>query len=91
VLNGRIGINSNKMNTIAVPELLNLSMGTWIFSLTLASVVYFTMSNIRRARSATYPYPPGPPREPLIGSMRSFPKDHFFERFDEWATTYGTI
>ncbi|PVF98743.1 cytochrome P450 [Serendipita vermifera] len=39
----------------------------------------------------THPLPPGPPREPFIGCLRSFPKDHFYERFCEWAQRYGNI
>jgi hypothetical protein len=34
-------------------------------------------------------YPPGPTRLPFIKTLRSFPKDHFFRRFCEWATVYG--
>ncbi|PVF92950.1 cytochrome P450 [Serendipita vermifera] len=29
--------------------------------------------------------------EPLIACLRSFPKDHFFQRFCEWAALYGDI
>jgi hypothetical protein len=37
-----------------------------------------------------YPsYPPGPPRDFIIGALRSFPKGEFLERFCEWAETYG--
>jgi hypothetical protein len=34
-------------------------------------------------------YPPGPPRDPLLGALRSFPKGHFLDGFCEWADTYG--
>ncbi|PVG01722.1 cytochrome P450 [Serendipita vermifera] len=42
-------------------------------------------------KGTQFAYPPGPPREILIGSLRSFPKDHFFRQFCQWAETYGEI
>jgi hypothetical protein len=41
------------------------------------------------SRRADRPYPPGPPRDFLIGALRSFPKGQFTEHFCEWARTYG--
>jgi hypothetical protein len=41
------------------------------------------------SRRAGKPYPPGPPRDFLIGTLRSFPKGQFTEHFCEWARTYG--
>ncbi|PVF97319.1 cytochrome P450 [Serendipita vermifera] len=41
--------------------------------------------------SNTLSYPPGPPREFLIGAMRSYSKDFPLKRFNEWAATYGEI
>jgi hypothetical protein len=40
-------------------------------------------------KKAAGPYPPGPPRDFLIGTLRSFPKDKLLERFREWALLYG--
>jgi hypothetical protein len=36
------------------------------------------------------PYPPGPKRYPMIGSVLSFPKNRMYEKFTEWYETYGT-
>jgi hypothetical protein len=41
-------------------------------------------------RPSPHPYPPGPPRDPLLGALRVFPKDRFVDRFCEWAKAYGT-
>jgi hypothetical protein len=63
-------------------------------SLTVASLGYFTINRLQNAisrKNIQYAYPPGPLREPLIGSMRSFPRERFFERFREWAAEYGKV
>jgi hypothetical protein len=64
------------------------------FSLSVASLIYLAIKGVHSIYSGkqkTYLYPPGPPRDPLIGAIRSFPKDHFHERLVEWAGTYGMI
>jgi hypothetical protein len=40
-------------------------------------------------RRDSHIYPPGPPREFLIGTLRSFPMGLFVDGFCEWAKTYG--
>jgi hypothetical protein len=61
-------------------------------SLMVASLGYFTIKGLRMLlqRGETLSLPPGPPRELLLGAMRSYPKGHPLERFNEWAITYGT-
>jgi hypothetical protein len=63
-------------------------------ALTAGSVGYAALKALQYTFSrnqATIPYPPGPTREPLIGTLRSFPKDHFFRHFCEWAESYGKL
>ncbi|PVF97216.1 cytochrome P450 [Serendipita vermifera] len=82
------------MNHIFPSPLVDSPIKTAVVSLGLASLCYLTVTKIQNAvtkRNDKHAYPPGPPREPLIGAMRSFPKDRFFQRFDEWADTYGDI
>ncbi|PVF93570.1 cytochrome P450 [Serendipita vermifera] len=63
-------------------------------SLTVITLSYFAIrglpSNLFK-KSHSRSYPPGPPREFLIGAMRSFPKDRFLDTFCDWARTYGGI
>jgi hypothetical protein len=35
-------------------------------------------------------YPPGPPQDPIIGHLRSFPKDDLYGTFNKWQKMYGT-
>ncbi|PVF93586.1 cytochrome P450 [Serendipita vermifera] len=63
-------------------------------SLASAILGYFAVKGLRSLfskRIGPHSYPPGPPRNFLIGAMRSFPKGNFFECFNEWATIYGEI
>ncbi|PVF92647.1 cytochrome P450 [Serendipita vermifera] len=36
-------------------------------------------------------YPPGPPKDPLIGNLRQFPKDNWWSVFNQWQKEYGDI
>ncbi|CAG8691837.1 1627_t:CDS:2, partial [Acaulospora colombiana] len=36
-------------------------------------------------------YPPGPPRDPLIGNLRQFPKDNWWHVFSAWQKEYGDL
>jgi hypothetical protein len=51
------------------------------------SIAYFTWRSL--SRKHTHSYPPGPPQQPIIGALGAFPKDHFYQRFTEWAEQYG--
>lgn len=37
------------------------------------------------------PLPPGPPRDPIIGSARSFPPNRWYETFSKMQKTYGDL
>jgi hypothetical protein len=63
-------------------------------SLSVASLGYLTIKRVHGVLSKgqmAHSFPPGPPRDPLIGAIRSFPKDHFYERLAEWAQLYGAL
>jgi hypothetical protein len=65
-----------------------------VISLSVASLGYLTIKGLHSVlskRQMTHSFPPGPPRDPLIGAIRSFPKDHFYDRVAEWAELYGTL
>jgi hypothetical protein len=36
-------------------------------------------------------YPPGPPKDPLIGNLRQFPKDNWWYVFSGWQKEYGML
>ncbi|PVG04930.1 cytochrome P450 [Serendipita vermifera] len=73
-----------------VTRALDSPVETCTISLAVASLGYFTIRGVLN-RKKCQPYPPGPPRQPFIGSFRSFPADHFYYRFSEWARLYGDI
>jgi hypothetical protein len=62
-------------------------------SLASAVLAYAALKGLRgllSTKTSSHSYPPGPPQDFLIGAMRSFPTGSFlFERFCEWASTYG--
>lgn len=63
-------------------------------AITATSISYAAFKGLQYALSTkqpTIPFPPGPTIEPIIGTLRSFPKDHFFRGFCEWAESYGDI
>ncbi|PVF92945.1 cytochrome P450 [Serendipita vermifera] len=65
-----------------------------VVALTGASISYGALKGLKymvARKESKLPYPPGPKNEPLIGTLRSFPKDHFFRHFTEWANLYGDI
>jgi Cytochrome P450 len=46
----------------------------------------------RRSRTESHPpFPPGPPRDPIIGSLRSFPRTRWHEGFLKLQETYGDL
>ncbi|CAG8645491.1 9542_t:CDS:2, partial [Acaulospora colombiana] len=56
-----------------------------------ASLCYLTIKGLQTILSKdvhVHSYPPGPPRKPILGALTSFPKDHIYERFNEWAALY---
>jgi hypothetical protein len=64
---------------------------TWALVVTALPIGYFVIRKLLPRRVAPRSRPPGPPREFLIGSLRSFPKTLFLERFCEWAEIYGAV
>jgi Cytochrome P450 len=45
-----------------------------------------------RSRAKTHPpFPPGPPRDPIIGSLRNFPKARWPEAFSKLQKVYGDL
>ncbi|PVF93585.1 cytochrome P450 [Serendipita vermifera] len=57
----------------------------------LGYLVLKALQTVVSGRAGIYSYPPGPPRDFLIGTLRSFPKGSFAEHFCDWARTYGDI
>lgn len=53
---------------------------------------FFCYALVKAAASSTKPviYPPGPPQDPLIGNLRNFPVDKWWETFCEWQKLYGS-
>ncbi|PVF93579.1 cytochrome P450 [Serendipita vermifera] len=63
-------------------------------SLVGISLGYSAIKGLRKVlfdRVGSLSYPPGPPRDFLIGALRSFPKGYFLDGFCQWAETYGDI
>ncbi|PVF97326.1 cytochrome P450 [Serendipita vermifera] len=75
------------------PIVLESPIKTCTTSLLAILFGYFTVKGLRKLleRRENHPYPPGPPREFLLGTMRSYPKGFPLERFNEWARIYGDI
>jgi hypothetical protein len=75
-------------------QLLESPLKACAWCLTLTSLGYLTIKIVRKilvGNKDIHCYPPCPTREPLIGALRSFPADHFYHRFSEWAAQYGTL
>lgn len=53
--------------------------------LCIVSLVLF----YQRRTNKQLPYPPGPPRWPLIGSLLSMPTDENWKEFSNWGDQYG--
>lgn len=52
----------------------------------------FLIFYLRRTSQSQLPYPPGPPRWPLVGSLFSLPKpDEMHDAITQWGKQYGTI
>jgi hypothetical protein len=44
---------------------------------------------VAKARRAGAKLPPGPKRDPLIGNLRNFPKQRWYETFTQWREEFG--
>jgi hypothetical protein len=63
-------------------------------SAVVATLGYISVKGVHSLvlnRRGNHVYPPGPPRYPIIGAMKSFPKGHFAKGFSEWGATYGAL
>ena len=59
---------------------------------TVAGLAFATLVvyKVFKRPSNDVPLPPGPPRDPLIGSARYFPSERIGEHMYEWQKQYGT-
>jgi hypothetical protein len=66
-----------------------LKLGTVVAS--VAALGYIVVKGIYpgNKRNKNCVLPPGPPQDLLIGNLRQFPKDRFWDTFCEWAKRYG--
>jgi hypothetical protein len=82
----------DKLDKIISP-ILDSPVKACAVSLTAVSLSYFAIKGLRGIlfnQPTSHSYPPGPPRDPIIGALRSFPKAQFVDCWCEWAKTYGT-
>ncbi|PVF92949.1 cytochrome P450 [Serendipita vermifera] len=68
-----------------------LNPGFTAFTVVLFSYVAFKGLQYMASKTPSISYPPGPKRDPLIGTLRSFPRDHLYRHFCKWAKVYGDI
>ncbi|PVF97327.1 cytochrome P450 [Serendipita vermifera] len=77
-----------------VAGLLNSPLKACAVSLGVVSLSYLTAKGIKSValgNTSNVSYPPGPPRRPFIGALTSFPTTQAYQRFTEWAATYGDV
>lgn len=61
------------------------------FALSFASVGYICVKTVSSGPPTGLVYPPGPPRDPILGNMRNFPRDNLAEACNELQKSYGDI
>lgn len=59
------------------------------FALSFASVGYICVKTVSGGPPTGLVYPPGPPRDPILGNMRNFPRDNLAEACNELQKSYG--
>jgi hypothetical protein len=77
-----------------VSSIVESPVRTCAASLAAISIGYLarkSLQHIITKNDNTRLYPPGPPRDPIIGAMRRFPKGFPSQRFNEWAIDYGVF
>jgi hypothetical protein len=57
----------------------------------LSYVVVKGFSSSSSKSSSSHVYPPGPPRNAILGALGSFPMEKFHETFSEWGKLYGIV
>jgi hypothetical protein len=89
----KVAMNSLEMTVNHITsKMLDSPLQAGAVSLATISICYLTVKGVQRILTKdlqTHSYPPGPPRKPFIGALTSFPKDHIYQRFNEWAALYG--
>jgi hypothetical protein len=60
-------------------------------TLSLGSLGYVLLQGLKKLTTGAdgSRLPPGPPRMFLLGNLRQFPQDHFYDKFCEWQRLYG--
>ncbi|CAL1697455.1 unnamed protein product [Somion occarium] len=57
----------------------------------LATIGFALYKAYRGVASRTLPYPPGPPRLPILGSVHLLPQEYQEKTFAEWGKTFGDL
>lgn len=52
-------------------------------------MLIFIKSRKRLRTGSKLPFPPGPPRLPIIGNLHQMPSSHLWEKAAEWGKQYG--
>jgi len=61
-----------------------------VVALSVTTIGYALAQRLKKSSSSKgIPAPPGPPKDFLIGNLRQFPKDRFYNKFCEWQKEYG--
>lgn len=71
--------------TLSLPSVPLPAVGT------LAIVAVIFVSVLRRWRSRSPPFPPGPRPDPLIGNIRQMGSKDLKVLFEEWGKEYGVL
>jgi hypothetical protein len=66
------------MEVLAVGASVGAALGAWLY-----------MAHADRRRRRGLPYPPGPPRRPLIGNLLDMPSADECVVYRDWARKYG--
>jgi len=56
-----------------------------------ATAVVLLVIFLSKTAKKSQNYPPGPPRDPIVGNARQMIGDHIELRFTEWGKRYGTF
>ncbi|KIJ27086.1 hypothetical protein M422DRAFT_236247 [Sphaerobolus stellatus SS14] len=62
-----------------------------LYLISLIAIVLVLTYAIRKARTNTLPFPPGPKPLPILGNLLDMPKFRPWDRFMEWRKQYGDI